>query len=272
MKLEDIKNHWSDWAETYGVNLRATTKTSTAKAMEIDAFARVFNRIIATGANPKSILEVGCGNGHNCLSLAKQFEAMRFRGVDFIPEMVASAQQAQAEEGIDEGRLSFAEDNVLELNAVEDKYDIIYSDRCLINLNTDELQMQAITSLCDHLDAGGHLLMIENSQQTYARQNQARELLGLKPRKPAEFNHFFDDDVLIPHLKSLGMEIVEVEDFISLHDLMLYVFVPLMNEGEVDYEHPLVQAATQLNIAASSEMRSAFGGFGQNRLYICKKL
>lgn len=271
MKLEEIKNHWSDWAETYGVNLRATTKTSTAKAMEIDAFIRVFERIIDEGTNPKTVLEVGCGNGHNCLSLAQHFKEMNFTGVDFIAEMVASAQQSQKEEGIDESRLRFAEDNVLELATVENTYDIIFSDRCLINLNTDELQMQAITGLCDHLQPGGHLLMIENSQQTYARQNHARNLLGLKPRTPAEFNHFFDDDVILPHLDSLGMVVQEVEDFISLHDLMLYVFVPLINDGEVDYDHPLVQAATQLNIAASSEMRSAFGGFGQNRLYVCQK-
>jgi len=272
MKLEEIKGHWSDWATTYGASLRATTKTSTAKAMELDAFGRAFDRLIAADANPRKALEIGCGNGFNCLYLAKRFPQLTFKGVDFIPEMVAAANQAKAEEGLDDTRLQFAVDNVLELANIDPTYDIIFSDRCLINLNTDELQKQAITSLCARLNSGGSLLMIENSQQTYAKQNSAREVLGLPPRSTAEFNHFFNDDVILPHLESLGMEILDVEDFISLHDLMLYVFVPLLNEGEVDYEHPLVQAATKLNISVSNEQHGAFGSFGQNRLYFCKKI
>jgi hypothetical protein len=152
-----------------------------------------------------------------------------------------------------------------------DDYDIIFTDRCLINLNTDELQTTAISELCNRLKPGGHLLMIENSQQTYDRQNRARELGGLEPRSPAEFNHFYNEDVILPHLQSIGMEVQEIEDLISLHDLVLYVLVPMINDGKVDYDHPLVQAATQLNIAVSSEMPGAFGQFGQNRLYFCHK-
>jgi hypothetical protein len=63
---------------------------------------------------------------------------------------------------------------------------------------------------------------------------------------------------------------VEIEDFISFHDLVLYVLTPLLCDGKVDHSHPLVEAAKKLNIEISQSHPSAFGAFGQNRLYHCK--
>ena len=114
--------------------------------------------------------------------------------------------------------------------------------------------------------------MIENCADTHAIQNHAREALGLKARPPAAFNHFFKESVILPYLEdSCGMDILATEDFISLHDLMLYVLVPAMNGGTIDYEHPLVELATQLNISINNERPNAFGAFGQNRMYLCQK-
>jgi hypothetical protein len=113
--------------------------------------------------------------------------------------------------------------------------------------------------------------MVENSWQTYERQNQARELVGLPERSPVEYNHFFDETTLRPFLPSVGLDLVAVEDFISLHDLVLYVLVPMINGGKVDYEHPLVEAATRLNIALSSQTPGSVGQYGQNRLFKCRK-
>jgi hypothetical protein len=141
----------------------------------------------------------------------------------------------------------------------------------LINLDSDELQKQAISALAKVLPSGGYLIMIENSQQTYGKQNWARELVDLPPRKPAEFNHFIDEEAILPHLRTTDLELLNVEDFISLHDLVLYVLVPAINGGVVDYQHPLVQAATRLNIAVSSKFPGTLGDFGQNRLFLCRK-
>ena len=113
--------------------------------------------------------------------------------------------------------------------------------------------------------------MIENSFATYQEQNHCRELLGLKPRTPAAFNLFFDESRIRPHIAAIGLNLVDVEDFISLHDLVLYALVPAINGGEVDYEHPLVHAATVLSKEMSGTKPGAFGTFGQNRLYVCRK-
>ena len=114
--------------------------------------------------------------------------------------------------------------------------------------------------------------MIENSQATYDDQNRYREMLGLPPRTPAAFNLFLDEKNILAHLPTAGLELVDIEDFISLHDLMLYVLVPAITDGTVDYEHPLVEAATKLSVAVSATTPSAFGAAGQNRLYTFRRV
>jgi hypothetical protein len=68
------------------------------------------------------------------------------------------------------------------------------------------------------------------------------------------------------------LNLVETEDFGSLHDLILYTLVPAINGGEVDYSHPLVEAATVLSLKTAQDNPGAFGTFGQNRLYVCQKV
>lgn len=273
MDQNEIKEHWRNWAKTYSTSLRATTKTATAKAMELEALTRRFRRIQESGATINSVLEVGCGNGENVLHLATTFPQLRFTGIDIVPEMIEAAVTRRDEAGLTEDRLRLTEGNALSLPAELDaSYDVIFTDRCLINLNTDELQCQALKGLCDRLPEDGYLIMIENNTTTYGQQNRAREMVGLPPRTPASFNHFFDEAVILPHLEqACGMEVLDIEDFISLHDLVLYVLVPALTGGDVDYEHPLVEIATTLNMKVSEEQPSAFGSFGQNRLYVARK-
>lgn len=271
MDLNEIREHWRSWAKEFGTGLRATTKSATAKLVELDTLERNLRAIMQERGELLNILEVGCGNGQNCLNLLKVFPQVTITGIDFIEEMIAAANSLKKEQNIVDERLSFKVGDILDLDLPDSAYDVIFTDRCLINLNTDILQHEAIKSLAERLKPNGYLLMIENSQQTYAFQNRARELAGLPKRSPAEFNHFIDETSLLPFLSSAGLDLVTMEDFISLHDLVLYVLVPMTNGGQVDYAHPMVEAATRLNIALSSENPSSLGHYGQNRLYKCQR-
>src|SRR2546427_5601191 len=99
------------------------------------------------------------------------------------------------------------------------------------------------------LRPGGRLLLVENVEQAFERQTSCRRAAGLPARRPAAFNLFLDEDLLLRWVEEQGLELVGHDDFGSLHDLVLYVLVPLANGGEVDYEHPLVAAATDLSLA-----------------------
>lgn len=272
MEIESIREHWTSWARTFGANLRATTKTPTAKTLELDALARRFYALLGPDADAL-VLEMGCGNGINCVELAKLFTSARFHGIDLIPEMIDSARENATAGGVAD-RAEFFCGDATAIGAVDglsDAYDLIFTVRCLINLNTAQAQGAAIASLAATLKPGGHLLMVENSTATHGAQNDYRELLELPRRKPAEFNRFFSEEEMRGHIENAGLDLLDVEDFSSLHDLILYVLVPATNGGSVDYEHPLVRAATELSTKVSADHPSAFGRLGQNRLFVCSK-
>ena len=49
---------------------------------------------------PKRVLEVGCGNGINLLSLAGRFPEVEFTGIDLTPAGIEAAKQVQAKSGL----------------------------------------------------------------------------------------------------------------------------------------------------------------------------
>ena len=270
MELSEIREHWETWAREHGTGLRATTKSSTAKLLEIDALYRSFVEYCNIEES-LDILEMGCGNGHNCFQLMTKVPNAKFVGLDYVPEMIKSANSLKVEYEIADDRLMFQVANVLELSRDLPLFDIVFTDRCLINLNSTSLQIKAIANLVEKIKPGGHLFMIENSVLTYGLQNEARIVGGLEARKPADFNHFFDDESILQALEKLDMCLLEIEDFISLHDLILYVLVPMSNGGNIEYDHPLVAAATKFSACLSANKKNAFGSFGQNRLYKLQK-
>lgn len=273
MDLPEIERHWKAWADEYKADLRATTKTPTIKELEVAALHRAFRKSPDFARAGCRVLEVGCGNGHNCFRLFDRNPHASFTGVDFIPEMIASARERQSSDPRYRA-MRFVVGNVLELDGcaeLEERYEVVFTDRCLINLNSHELQAAALDQLCRKTADGGHVVLIENVLGTHREQNRLRESVGLSPRQPAEFNRFLDETRFLAHAAG-ELTLLEVEDFASLHDVVLYVLVPMLNDGEVDYDAPVVRAATELLLSVPEELRNGFGSFGQNRLYLFKKV
>ena len=268
MKMDEIKSHWTNLAKTKGDTIGATTKTETIKKLEIDAFKRWIDK---KNNGWTQILEIGCGNGTNCIELSKLFPDIQFYGLDYVEEMVVKARK-RAE---DIPNVSFDVDDVTILDSsiiFGKKFDAIITDRCLINLNTAELQKKALKHVFNHIVDGGYYFMIENSMYTYGKQNELRASIGMKKRSPAEFNLFIDDDEILGYLKdNLSVTVEFVDNFASLHDLMLYVIEPLANDGKVSYDSAVVNLVTEFLLKCGDNAINQFGDFGQNRLYVLRK-
>lgn len=272
MELNEIEQHWTNWAKEFKLDIRATTKTRTIKELEISALHRAFKKTPFFTQTGCRVLEVGCGNGHNCFMLLDLIPTFAFTGVDYIPEMISNANEIRKSHS-KYAAMKFLVGNVLALDdciGLDDQYHIVFTDRCLINLNTHEMQINALDQLCRKTMEGGYIVLIENVHETYSKQNRLRESVRLQPRTPDAFNLFINESAFLSHAKKT-LTLVDVEDFASLHDLLLYVLVPMLNNGKVDYDSPMVSAATKLLLSAPEEFRNAFGGFGQNRLYVLKK-
>lgn len=267
VKLKEIKDHWKNWAEEYGEDLRATTRSSNIKQLEIQSLIESISTLL-TGE--KSILEVGCGNGYNAISISMELKHS-VDGFDFIPEMIdnANANLNRLDEQ-DKKRLNFYVDDVLNISK-EKKYDLIYSCRCLINLPNSDLQDKAIKEILSMLKPGGYFLMLENFIENYEAQNELRVSVGLSKRTPAEFNLFFNDSHVNSLIDSLGGKIIEEKNFSSLHDIMQYVVVPMVNGGAIQYDHYAIKAVTKLLLSVDSNITGSFGRYGQNKLLVIKK-
>jgi len=272
MELHEIRAHWDTLAKKHGLNLRSTTKTPTIKQLEISAIARAIERSTTT-AEASSILEVGCGNGHNIFGLSRLFPHLKFHGIDYSDDMISAACKLKDE--LPNCDLEFSVGDVLNLSAtsaLKNSYDFVFTDRLLINLNSWELQQQGIEQLAQCIKRNGFLIIIENYVQSYANQNQLRELIGLTPRISDPYNKFIHENLFEEFIvKKLGFEYIYSENFGSLHDLILYVLLPHINDGKVIYDHPLMESVTSLLEQMPDYFRNDLGNFGQNKLYLFKK-
>ncbi len=268
MKLNDIEKHWQDWAKKFGQDIRATEKSKTRKALEVDALRR---GILAAGFKTDdvfSILEAGSGTGHNCIALSEAFPNAIIEGFDYVKEMISNANSLKKKLNLK--NIKYSCENLLKLNEsqiIKKKFDIVFTNRCLINLNTHDLQKVAINNLSKLVSENGIMILAENPQKKFDYQNQLRGLLGLSKRSQPEFNLLIDENNYIQTAKENGFELIYNDDFSSLHDLLLYVLIPSINGGKIDYDHPILKSATNLSLKIFQNERNAFSNFGQNRLY-----
>lgn len=273
MDLKEIENHWKDWATKYGMDIRATEKSKTRKPLEVDALIRGIKAQGRSETDKFSVLEVGCGTGHNCLALAQAFPSAEIIGVDYIAEMVENAKELQSKVGLN--NIKYFQGDLFELGKAglpRQHFDVVFTCRCIINLNTHDLQAKAISELCKRVSDHGTLMLGENPQHKYVKQNKLRSHLGLEARTPPDFNLLIDESNIIDAARASGLELEMVDDFSSLHDTLLYVLIPAINGGQIDYDHPIMEAAKDLCSKVYSDQPNAFGDFGQNRLYVfCKE-
>jgi len=82
--------------------------------------------------------------------------------------------------------------DLVQLNNIQPVYDVIVTQRCLINMPTWEDQKKAIMNIYYSLKPGGRYIMVENTNEAFQRLNQMRDELGLKLIPKHWHNLFFD--------------------------------------------------------------------------------
>lgn len=182
---------------------RAGTDDLIAKQLEIEAIAKYVK-------DGMRVLDAGCGNGYTAVELAKRFDVF-VQGIDTSPEMVKEAVR-WAEENADamKGGVAFCEGDVLEPPL--GPFDLIYTERTLINLLDWETQRRAILGLIDALNywphlSGGLFVMCENSQDGLWSVNEMRSCVGLSTIIPPSHNRYIRDE-----------EIAEIAEMVTAQD------------------------------------------------------
>jgi ubiquinone/menaquinone biosynthesis C-methylase UbiE len=251
--VEDIRDYWNRRA---GLGQWAGTRDVIAKQLEIEALAQHVR-------DGMRILDVGCGNGVTAIELARRF-SVDVLGLDYADEMLRGAKATATGEGL-KGRVSFRTGNVNDLSAIAERFDLIYTERTLINLTDWPTQKKAIESICALLAPGGRFLMCENSQDGLDKLNALRRGVGLPPVVPPWHNRYLRDgelaEVAIPGIESRGY----VNYSSTYYFLSRVVNAALAAQAgkEPEYDSPINHLALQL---------PSFGECGQGRIWVWAKV
>lgn len=167
--------------------------------------------IISLISDGSTIAEFGCGNGETAILIAENFEKVSINAYDFSEEMINLARKNASEKGIDSIIFDIADIN--SPPTFNKKFDIIYTERMIINLQTWEEQKNAICFMCDLLSDGGKLILAENSIDGLNEINLFRENCGLETINPPWHNRYIRDSEIEELSRENKIKLIEKRNY-----------------------------------------------------------
>jgi SAM-dependent methyltransferase len=241
--IADIRQFWNEQAEAHGRDPQATTPDRWVREVEIASLSEQ----LAGLPDGTAVLDVGCGNGYSVIRLAELHPGLSFAGGDYAPAMVEQARQSLADHPELEGRVRFEEMDVLEL-PLDSAFDVVITDRCLINLPSFAEQQRAIARIAAVVRPGGRYLAVENFHGGQDGLNRERERLGLSPI-PIRWHNCFLDETAFAEACSEFFAVDPPLPIASTYYLItrcVYSKLCQMAGEEPGYDHPIYEVATQL--------------------------
>jgi len=121
--------------------------------------------------------------------------------------------------------------DAFDLSAYESKFDLVISQRVVINFMTWEEQQKVLENIRNTLRPGGRYIMIENTFEGFEAMNEVRRAVGL-PNVPLHdwHNYFLHYDRLMEFLE--GKFTLEKTHTFNLYYLLTRVFVNMFAKFE----------------------------------------
>ncbi len=182
---DEVRDFWDKQATIAGGE--ATCPDVAYRELEI---ARIIECI---DPNTEYLLDVGCGNGYSTVKFAQHALHAYILGLDYSQPMIHEARRFQS------GRIQFMVGDVRDA-WLASKFDVIISERCLINLETWEEQQRALLNMRDALTPTGKLILVENTFDGLDKLNELRTQFGLHKILTRWHNLYFRLDELEPFL------------------------------------------------------------------------
>ena len=132
------------------------------------------------------LADVGCGDGRATRRYAGLVRSAL--GIERSNHLRGIALADQVADSID--NLSFVEGDILDLSAYAGRFDVVVTERVLINLPSWEHQQQAIEQIHQALKPGGMYVMLENTEDADAALTDVRQRVGLDPIRQHWHNLF----------------------------------------------------------------------------------
>lgn len=253
---DKVKRYWDEQANVYGQSVKATSPDEIAFQMEIDKFIENIKPF-------SKVLDIGCGNGAKGIRITSAIQCDYF-GVDYSDAMLYQAKQRPIEHSLP-GSLSFRTGNILNINDISfDVFDVVMTDRCLINLETEEEQNQAVKNIHSVLKEDGIYLMMENSVNALENLNNVRKSFCLPAIDVRWHNLYIHEDVFLKKISDI-FEVISIDNFASTYYLISRTINSILNNqgGNPDYNSEINMLAAKL---------PPLGDFSPEKLIVLRKI
>jgi SAM-dependent methyltransferase len=251
-----VKARFKFWNTNAKLSKLAGSKDYNAKIIEIEALSKFFKKNI-------KVLEFGCGNGYTALELAKRFN-VKIDAYDYSPEMILEAKKLQKKKRLS-NRVSFFLADIKKNLEIKPVYDLVFTERMLINLDSWGAQKKSIIKLVNCLKPKGSLVLLENSATGLKRINDYRSMLDLKKIKAPWHNLYLDDNKML-NFKIKNCKLMEVIPYSSTYYFLSRVVNAwLANEKgmEPNYNAKINKLAFKL---------PSISDCAQGKIYLYKKI
>jgi len=213
--VSDIQKLYEEQAALHGTQGTSTIQDMRTRTLEINALLRHLGPAM-------TVLEVGCGNGYATFKVVEAFPAIKITAFDFSPAMIANAKKLDQAD-----RIGFFVQSVLDIDYVE-KFDVVYSQRCIQNLVSWDDQKTALGNIVRALKPGGAYIMQEGFTTGLNNLNEARAELNLEAIPESWHNHFFDEQATLDFMASLGCVCTLQDAFLSGYYFGSRVLLPAL--------------------------------------------
>jgi ubiquinone/menaquinone biosynthesis C-methylase UbiE len=245
---EEIKEYWEERARENANSPQATTNDIYLRKLELSNIIETINSFgLHAGAR---VLDVGCGDGYTTHDVAQALSDLCFLGVDYSASMIENARRQLALRTDLQKRLTFKVGDATNLKEAcgDETFDVVTTDRCLINLTLLESQSQAIEQIAEHTKPGGHYIAIENFVEGQENLNSMRRAVGL-PDIPVRWHNLFFKEADFIRAAEPFFDEIRFKDFSSSYYFatrVVYSAMCQMRGEQPDYEHEIHQLAIKL--------------------------
>lgn len=171
--------------------------------------------------------DFGCGDGESTVHYAAK--ARSCLALEHSNHLRAKAADRFAVAGL--RNVTVVGGDALDLSAYADMFDLVVSQRVVINFMTWEEQKRVLENIRSTLRYGGRYIMIENTFEGFEAMNEVRRAVGLKNVPLHDWhNHFLHYDQLMEFLK--GKFTIEKTHTFNLYYLLTRVFLNMFAKFE----------------------------------------